>query len=245
MTSTEHEIINEWARAKAIVIEDNVQESLVKYANLVHEANNKFNITGFKTTADILRSLAIGSIDPLCDISVPRGTNFVDIGSGAGAPGIILGIFFRNISGLLVEANHKKANFIDNAIRELALENLKVVRDRVENIAREEHRESFDWCFARAFGSAYITMELGAPFVKLNGKLYIYSKGSGEDLPAEVLNHADGLGLSVVQREDRSALGIAKEGILFSKKRTTPKRFPRRFSVIKRDAKRIGEDLSE
>ncbi len=241
MSRKGHEIIGEWSKEKGVAIEPETVQQFMMYAALIHETSKNFNLTGFKTEEEIIINLILGSVEPLCDINVPRGTSFVDIGSGAGVPGVILGLFFDEISGLLVEANHKKADFIAHVIDEFKLEKIKVVCDRVENAARqEEYREAFDWCFARAFGSHYVSLELGAPFVRRGGHFYVYSGGQGDDLPNEVLDHAGETGLSIMSHSDRGDLSVAGTGLLFRKEEPIPEKFPRRFAVIKREAERIG-----
>ena len=228
-----------WAAEKGIELDPSVEEKLYLYTDLICETNKKFNITGIKSRDEIMKTLVIGSIHPICEMDVPRGTKFVDIGSGAGIPGIAIGVFFEGVSGLLVESNHKKADFIHNAIDKLNLFNLKVVCDRAENVAREEsYREIFDFAFARAFGSIYIIMEAGAPLLKINGLLYSYSSRGISELPEGVVSHADEMGLSFLPAEEGGKREPAS-GILIRKERPTPRRFPRGFAVIKREAKRI------
>lgn len=220
---------------------------LMTFASLISETNSKFNITGFKTEEEVLEKLILGSLDPLCDINVPRGTTFVDIGSGAGIPGLVLAIFFKGISGTLIESNNKKADFIKRTANELGLKAVEVIHDRAENIAGlKNYRESFDWCFSRAFGSPFIAVEIGAPLVKPGGFLYIYSGKTGEALPEETLDHARKTGLSPVPSKKRAGSSMKNAGILFEKTGTAPDSFPRNYPAIKRDAERIkGSAITE
>ncbi len=217
-----------------------IAEKLNKYAILIHEINRKFNVTGFKNPGDIMNHLIIDSIKPLCDIKVPRGTSFVDIGSGAGIPGIPLSIIHDNLSGVLIEANHKKAGFLKDAIAELKLDNLSVINERAEDIIKKPgFRESYDWAFARAFGDLYLTMEIGIPFIKPEGFLYIYSNLRLSDIPVEIISHANELGGNFVDNAKRYDF-TPSEGLLLEKEKITPTVYPRRFAVIKRESKKAG-----
>jgi 16S rRNA (guanine527-N7)-methyltransferase len=234
------EILCQWFEKKGLQLSPETRQRFVAYVSLIHGTNKNFNITGFKTEEEILNNLILGSLEPLCDINVPRGTNFVDIGSGAGIPGLVLGIFFEGMSGVLIESNHKKADFIRRAAGELGMKTIEVINDRAENIANiKNFRESFDWCFSRALASPYIACEIGAPFIRINGMLYIYSNGSGDDLHKDVIRHASETGLAILPQPERCGLKLGRNGIIFKKMKSTAHSFPRSFAAIKRDAEAI------
>jgi 16S rRNA (guanine527-N7)-methyltransferase len=237
----ERDIIQEWSSSRKI---DNLNietiDKILSFAELIHSTNQKFNLTGLKTKSEILTELILKSIEPVCDIIVPRGTRFTDIGTGAGIPGIPLALFFNNFSGVLIESSQKKAGFIKGVIDELKLENVEVICGRAEEIAGSAaHREQYDWGFARAFGKLYITLELAAPFVKKNSCLYIYSNLLPEDLPLETLKHAEKLGLSIMSHKEVSEIKLYGAGLCFKKERQSPGKYPRMFAIIKREAEKF------
>jgi len=169
-------MIKDWTFKKNAALHPEQEERLNLYAKMIFNTNKKYNLTGLKSLESIINTLIIGSLEPLVGWNVPRGTVFADIGSGSGIPGIPIGIFFDGIKGVLFESDKKKADFILYAIKELGLSNLQVYSQRAEEMGKGvPFRESFDWVFARAFGSIYTVMELGLPFIKANGFLYIYS----------------------------------------------------------------------
>jgi 16S rRNA (guanine527-N7)-methyltransferase len=237
----EHYIITDWGIKHQINISEEKAERMLRFAVMIHEANLKFNITGFKSTEEILKELVLGSIEPVSDIIVPHGTRFADLGSGAGVPGIALGIFFEGITGILIESSTKKVKFIESVIKELNLAGIQVICGRAEEIvADQSYREKFDWCFIRALGKLYIMTELGAPFIKKNGYLYIYSNIKPEDLSGVELKHINKLGLSVMSHNVNSDK-ITRSGLCLIKKTNTPARYPRNFAFIKREAAAINE----
>ncbi|MDY6934703.1 MAG: 16S rRNA (guanine(527)-N(7))-methyltransferase RsmG [Spirochaetota bacterium] len=235
----EQGVIETWAEGRGLRLDPSTKERLYGYVELVHETNKRFNITGIRDKGGIMETLVIGSLDPFVGTSVLRGTSFVDIGSGAGVPGVPISILVEGSSGLLVESNQKKADFIASVVADLGLSNLEVVCQRVEGVARDEgRREAFDWILSRAFGSAYIATEVAASLLRVNGCFYLYSKEGDRALDTETLSHAKDLGLSLLLPEKAGL--VVTSGILLRKFKPTPQAFPRRFATIKRDSRRLN-----
>jgi 16S rRNA (guanine527-N7)-methyltransferase len=235
----ERDIIQEWLSAKKIELSKSTTDKMLVFAELIHSANQKFNLTGLKTKDEIITELILKSIEPVCDIIVPRGTCFADIGSGAGIPGIVLALYFNNFSGVLIESNQKKAGFIKSIIDEFKLQDIEVICSRAEEIAESAaHREHYNWCFARAFGKLYITLELCAPFVKSKGNLYIYSTLLPGNIPEETLKHTEKLGLMIMSHKEISGIKLSDSGLCFKKEKHTPDKYPRMFAIIKREAEK-------
>lgn len=239
MFHVEQRMIREWALKNIPKLSLEQENRLNSYARMIFDTNKKYNLTGLKSLESIIKTLVIGSLEPLIAWNVPRGTRFADMGSGSGIPGIPIGIFFDVIQGILFEADKKKADFISYAIKELGLSNLEVCSQRVEELGRgTAYRETFDWVLARAFGSIYTVLELGLPFLNVNGYLYIYSNLIFRDVPVEMIKHAERLGASFIA-EDMPGLPKLSPGILLVKKNITPTEFPRRYSVVRREAGRF------
>lgn len=210
---------------------------MLLYTELIFKTNKKFNITGIKCVEEIAKTLIIGSIDPFRKKNVPRGTFFADIGSGAGIPGIPFAIFFEKTKGVLIESNRKKADFIQSVIKDLKIENISVICERAEDVARKaSYRESFSLCLARAFAHLYVTLEIGSSFLEHGGSLYVYSNDSKISLSEDVLTHAENLGVRLLSSSESEDYGISS-GMLFKKESKSCDRYPRRFAVIKRSIK--------
>jgi 16S rRNA (guanine527-N7)-methyltransferase len=233
-----HDVLTEWASVHNFSLDSGKKRKLDEYARLLHEANQRFNLTGITNIDEILNNLILGSIEPFIWLNVPRGTIYADIGSGAGIPGIPLGIFHSNMQGILIESNNKKSSFISSVIKELELENCRVYHGRIEEYQKEVRREQFDIVFSRALGDPYYVIELGAPLLKKGGALYIYSNLKPEDLPGYLMDHIVDLGLSSATDNVQMELGISDNGLLFIKTGNTDRKFPRKISIIKRDISR-------
>lgn len=171
-------------KPNGLILPEEIGRILQEYAKHVHEYNKTTNITGLKDSESIYNELVLGSIRPLMNIDVPRGTSFVDIGTGAGIPGIPLLVYFGgSIKGVLVDSNNKKIKFLMNVIDALGIRNsVTVLQCRVEELSKETmHRDAYDFAVARAFAHPLMAMEFGLPFVKPGGWLYIYSAATVHD----------------------------------------------------------------
>jgi 16S rRNA (guanine527-N7)-methyltransferase len=231
----EHNEIGEWALLNDTVIDDAKIELLTQYGSLLHEANRKFNLTGLKNEKDIMRELILKSIEPFIHLNVPRGTMFMDVGTGAGIPGIPILLMHPRLGGKLVDSNKKKIAFVADAIRKLRIDNATAEWVRVEEKGRGEWRESVPMVFARAVGNIYYVIEIASSILCAGGLLFVYSNIGPEELPAQITTHADELGLSVAGPEEYLAHGITRHGILFKKTGITAMKYPRSISIINRD----------
>ena len=225
---------------QAAGIDDPHKQSLmIKYSDEIFSENKKFNLTGHKTLLNIVENLFINSLIPLKNLDVPRGTLFADIGTGAGIPGIPLAIKYNESKGILFDSNNKKINFINRTAGNLGISNASAVAGRVEELCREEnYRGSFDMVFSRAMSDIYTVTELGAPLMKIDGLLFLFS-GDKSELSDYMTEHIYNLGLAVADlslmlRSDEADSEI----IVFRKIKETDVRYPRRISVIKRMAGR-------
>ncbi len=233
----EHDSVNKILNEILPGIDQQRAELLAEYVRLVRRGNSRFNLTGFKTAEEIAENLVAGSIKPLMGSGVPRGT-FADIGTGAGTPGIPVAIFFPELRGTLVDSNTKKIRFINDVIQRLNLHSVKAVSTRLETAGRETlEREKYDLVLSRALGNLPIVAELGSPFLKEDGLLYIYSGRSTEDLSRDVIDLCHRLSLEPV---DNKKLGTGS-GIIFRKTGKLHEKYPRKYPVISREASQISE----
>lgn len=240
----EPRILDEWAEKRRLTLSPEKKERLLQYAHRIHCENKRYNITGHKTMDEILQSLIIGSIDPILGIEVPCGTRFVDAGSGAGIPGIPLGIFYEGFRGLLIESQRKKAAFIERSIGDLHLDALAVQCGRVEDAARSvEYRESFDFAFSRGYAELFVVLETTVPLVKRGGLLFVYSKEKADLIDPGIVRHVCELGAEI-EGISLSSMENTSHGLCVRKKDPTPMSYPRRFPVIKRESRRFGRTVS-
>ena len=238
------QILKQWAAESGFALTADMADKLIRYAMRIHTENELYNLTGLKTAEDVLKTLIMKSIEPVVSFNVPRGTTFMDIGTGSGIPGVVLLICFPHMLGTLVDANGKKTEFIKKTAEELGLSNVTVINARAEDVGQEDTlRNKFDWVFTRAFGPIYYSFEFALPVLKNNGKLYIYSNLEMEMLSPGMLAHIKVLGGAAVGKGGHSVYGINEEGLLVVKERKTPPMYPRRFPIVKRESQKVPETI--
>lgn len=160
--------------------------------------------------------------------------NLIDIGTGAGFPGIPLKILLPDTQVVLVDSVSKKTDFCQHIVEKLQLKGIEVIQDRVERLAREEeYRERFDWAVARAVSQLDTLSEYMLPFVKIGGRMLAMKgdQGPSEVQRAQAAVKLLGGELSQVQR--LTLPGVAEERylIIVEKKVSTPDKYPRRVGV--------------
>ena len=158
------------------------------------------------------------------------GADFVDIGSGAGLPGIPLAIAFPDARGVLLDSRAKKVEFLERAIRSLGLSNLRAVHGRAETLGqRSDMRERFDFAFARAVAKMPALAELALPFCRVGGRVVAHKTESADAEMRSAERAAAEMGGSGIVRA-RPSVGARDSRRLFAvidKVRRTPSRYPR------------------
>jgi 16S rRNA (guanine527-N7)-methyltransferase len=222
-------------RQLEVNVDDDQMKKLDQFAALVHRTNQSFNLTAHQTMEMIREK---GIYDSLC---FPVGQwqskgRLLDLGSGAGFPGIPLNIIYPQFSMTLLEPTQKKAGFLTDLISALQLKKISVISQRAEVLARSEDFKPFDYVVARAVAPLPILLELMIPLLKIGGQALVYK---GKDYLSEIAlsKHAlYVLGASIVEvkthrlpteHEQRSLLIIEKNS-------PTPNVYPRMFSQIKK-----------
>lgn len=236
----EHRDLLAMAEIAGCTLDMDQAAALLAYARMIESTNEQFNLTGHGNLHEIVENLILGSIRSIEGLSVPRGTRFVDIGTGAGIPGIPLGIYQGTWRGVLVDSNAKKISFVKKVIRDCCIENLNALHCRAEDLARGRERETFDLALSRAAGNPLVVVEIGAPLIKIGGYLYIYAHDLSDILHDRIRKHGADLGLSLIPRSRYREYGLKEGGILFLKNEITPSTFPRRMAVMKRMARKSG-----
>ena len=141
---------------------------LFKYYELLIEANNTMNLTTITDIDDVYIKHFYDALLLSKCVDLNSRLRLLDIGSGAGVPGIILKICFPLVDIVLLEATTKRCNFLNEVINKLDLKNIEVVNDRAENYIAN-NRESFDIVTARAVANLPMLLELSAAYVKIGG----------------------------------------------------------------------------
>ena len=157
--------------------------SLAAYERELLEWNKKFNLTAIRDSESIRTKHFLDSFSCVLawKTSVPH--QLIDVGTGAGFPGIPLKILYPNLKLTLVESVGKKAMFCQHIVQVLGLEQVEVIQARAEDLGQNpRHREKYDWAIARAVANLHVLSEYLIPLVRLGGGMLAQK---GESGPAE------------------------------------------------------------
>jgi len=151
-------------------ISNEIQQKMIFFLELMEKWNAVFNLTAIR---DFEKSIWIHLIDSLMIQSYVRGDRVIDVGSGAGLPGIPLALIFPDKHFVLLDSNGKKTRFIQQAVVELGLNNIEVIQSRVENYRPEQR---FDSIITRAFATLAVMLERTAHLLARQGQ-FLAMKG--------------------------------------------------------------------
>ena len=216
---------------KEISIEfSNIQiERFYKYMNLLIEWNEKINLTAITEPKEIIIKHFIDSLTVLKDI---KGKNtLVDVGTGAGFPGIPLKIMDEEIKITLLDSLNKRINFLNEVINQLDLKNIKTIHSRVEDAGKnKKYRERFDIATARAVANLATLSEYMLPLVKVGGKS-ICMKGS--EVSEELQNSKKAISILGGEIENIDNFQLPKSDmmrniVIIKKVKNTPNKYPRK-----------------
>ena len=198
--------------------------------------SGRANLTSRAALADAERVLFLDSLAvvPIVQREQPKAGRLIDVGSGAGFPGLVLKLLLPELHVVLLEATRKKAEFLRWMVGALGVERVEVLAERAEVAGRRaELRGTFDVATARALGPLPVVLELSLPFCKVGGTL-IAPRGIGAAEEAEhAASVAGQLGGRIAGVETPSAGGLAERTamVVIEKVRVTPERFPRHNGI--------------
>ncbi len=208
--------------------------ALTTYERELIEWNQKFNLTAIRDVAGIRTKHFLDSFSCVLAWKANPPANIIDIGTGAGFPGIPLKIIYPNTKVTLVESVGKKAMFCQHVVRLLGLDGVDVIKARAEELGQmREHREQYDWGLARAVANLRVLSEYLLPLVQVGGKMLAQK---GESGPAEV--HAAESAIKLLGGEVRQLVPVTLPGVveerhlvLVDKVAATPPGYPRKPGV--------------
>lgn len=208
--------------------------ALCGYGRLLLAANETTNLTAIRTPEDAARLhfLDSAALLPLADFA---GKRVIDVGSGAGFPGVVLRILQPDIALTTVDGVGKKVEFVESACRSLGVGDVDCIWGRAEELPRL--RESFDIAVSRAVAQLDILAELCLPLVKPGG-LFIAMKGPDCDAEAAGAGFAIktlGGRLRSIERYAIPGTDVTHAAVIVEKVKPTPPQYPRRYAQIKKN----------
>lgn len=200
------------------------------YYDLLIEWNKKINLTAIVEEKEVIVKHFLDSILINKQINFNSINNLIDIGTGAGFPGIPLKIVYPHLNIVLLDSLNKRVNFLNHVCDQLGLENIECLHGRAETYGHNnQYRDSFDLCVSRAVSKLSVLSEYCIPFVKVDGDFIAYKSIHCED---EVENSKEAIEILGGSIESINTFTVPESKInrtfvRISKNYETPKKYPR------------------
>jgi 16S rRNA (guanine527-N7)-methyltransferase len=212
-------------------------EQLWEYYIFFKEENQKYNLSSITEADQVIKKHFLDSLVILNYLVVDSGQKWLDIGTGAGFPGLVLKLFLPESQFVLLDSVAKKINFLNKLIYKLKLQDVKAIHARAEDLAKkEEWRAQFDHITSRAVASLNVLSEYAVPFLKIGGTAYFYKGPEYETELEEAKSALKTLGAVFKNAKKLAVPGLEAERYLITveKVKLTPAKYPRRAGMPKK-----------
>lgn len=226
--------ISEFTNKYGVLCDEMKSGQFDQYYDLLVETNKVMNLTAITEFPEVLEKHFLDSAAVIPFVDLKQMKSLIDVGTGAGFPGVPLKILFPHLEVVLVDSLQKRVNFLNEVIRTLGLTGIRAVHGRAEEIGRDpEFRDQFDVCVSRAVARLNLLSELCLPMVKSGGLFVPYKSGSADEEIVEA-KYAVGILGGKIERVEKIVIGenkIERSFPVIRKVKKTPDRFPRRPGV--------------
>jgi 16S rRNA (guanine527-N7)-methyltransferase len=204
-------------------------EQFTTYYEMLVEKNKVMNLTAITEFDEVIEKHFLDSLSLIRVKNLNQKISVIDLGTGAGFPGIPLKIAFPEIDVTLVDSLNKRVLFLSEVIAKLALKNISATHERAEIIANNaDYREKFDLCVSRAVANLSTLTEYCLPFVKVGGQFISYKSGECDEEVTAAKNAIFLVGGKTASVEKFTLGESGRAFVIIDKIKKTPKQYPRK-----------------
>ena len=229
-------IFNNYLEKLNLTLTEEQIEKFYNYMNLLIEWNKKINLTAIVEPKDIILKHFIDSLT--IEKYIKKGETIIDVGTGAGFPGIPLKIAREDLKITLADSLNKRINFLNEVINKLDLKNIETIHTRAEELGKnKKYREKFDIATSRAVANMSTLSEYLIPFIKVKGRC-ICMKSSDIDTELENAKKAINILGCKIESKDKFDLpnsDLGRSVIILRKVKNTPSKFPRKAGTTAKE----------
>lgn len=221
-----------------IILDDKQKQQFVKFYELLVEWNKVMNLTGITEYEEVNEKHFVDSLSIVKAVDMNSVESVIDIGTGAGFPGIPLKIAFPHLKVVLLDSLNKRINFLNTVIDELELTDIKTIHGRAEDFAKQtDYREQFDLCVSRAVANLATLSEYCIPYVEMDGLFVPYKSGEiAEELEqSKKAVHVLGGKIEDIVKFQLPGTEIGRSFVKIRKVQNTTKRYPRKAGLPGRE----------
>lgn len=213
----------------SLELTENQIEQFLKYYEMLIEKNKVMNLTAITEYDEVIEKHFLDSIS-LCQVyDLSKPVKILDMGTGAGFPGVPLKIAFPEVEITLADSLNKRIKFLDEVIEELGLKKVRTIHARAEELARnKEHREVYDLVVSRAVANLSTLGEYCIPFVKMGGNFISYKSGEIDEEVSAAKNAVKILGGQIKDIYKFDLSDQKRSFVTIEKIKSTPKTYPRK-----------------
>ena len=217
-----------------VSLTDRQIEQFLIYYELLTEWNSFMNLTAITEYEDVLKKHFVDSVSLIQAVDIRKELTLIDVGTGAGFPGLALKIAYPELKVTLLDSLQKRIQFLDAVIEKLGLEGIETIHGRAEDFAKPQKlRENFDLCVSRAVANLSTLSEYCLPFVKVGGHFIPYKSEKIAQEKEEAKKALELLG-GKFERQVEFMLpssDIYRNLFVIKKVKETPKKFPRKAGL--------------
>ena len=214
-------------------LSDEICVQLCDFGKAMVKQNEVMNLTGITEDGPVAKLHLLDSLTVLSCADL-KGKTIIDVGCGAGFPGVPLAIACPEAKVTLLDSLAKRMNWLETVLPQLGVKNADCVTARAEE-AVAKRRESYDFATSRAVARLNMLLELTAPYVKVGGKVLAMKGAAAREELDEAKNAIAKLGLKLEEVREFPVDGTQHAVIILRKVSATPAKYPRRFAKMKQN----------